>query len=459
MKKHFLLILCAIFLLFTATASADGRELRGGLTDIVMADDTWSGYSTVTDDLLLNDSQYNVAILGSRYHNALLISKEDTTAKEQTLLARSDLAVYQPDASGKSATLKKISDTSFAVCYEGETYAYAIQEDGVVLTEAEMGDIQLSLSGGVYDVLVNGTKEDEWGSQMTIDAVNIALLPRSLDEVRQVKQNTAMMGTDFALVTDYCAGTKNGDSVPVYAAPSTDAWRADDGKASMSLKDSWYAMGASGDWTIVMYQVSNRTSRVGCVESRLLGAEAVAACEDPLNITAKITQDTYITDDPMMSQNQQTTLRAGDTVTLLGRFNDFYAYVSTTVDGKEMWGFLPMNSFTVDFGEKDTEAMSRLTGYWELYFGGPSIGDYVELKEDGTYVASDIGAGQWAVYPADTAWNCFHDHPSLMLVMESNDQMHYAVYGLTITEEGFCLTNAEDSGSYVSTDDPSVWVN
>ncbi len=46
-----------------------------------------------------------------------------------------------------------------------------------------------------------------------------------------------------------------------------------------------------------------------------------------------------------------------------------------------------------------------------------------------------------------------------MLVMESSDHQQYAVYGLTVTEGGFCLTDEEDTGSYVSMVDTSVWVN
>lgn len=457
MKGRILAALCALLMMTASVASANQWGLSGGLIQVVTEDDTWNDYSTITGDLTLNGKQYNVAILGSRYHNVLLVSARENGT--DTLLARSDLAVCQPENQQGNVKLKKISETSFAVCCDDVTCTYEIQDHEVVMTSAEVGTLHLELHGYEYDVLIDGEKQDTWGTRMTMDEVNVSLLPTSLVEVRTVKQNAAIMGENFALQREYCEGTESGAMIPVYAAPSEDAWRAANGKAAMSLNDHWYAMGACGDWTIVMYEVSNRTSRVGCVKSSLLGTEAVAAAEEPLNMTATITRNTYVTDDPMVSQYQQKILRAGDTVTLLGKWDNFYAYVSATIDGKEMWGFLPMNSFTVNLGEKNAEAMHQLTGCWEKFFGGPGIGDYVELKEDGTYVASDVGAGQWAVYDADPEWNCFHDHPTLMLVMESSDHQQYAVYGLTVTEGGFCLTDEEDTGSYVSMVDTGVWVN
>ena len=58
---------------------------------------------------------------------------------------------------------------------------------------------------------------------------------------------------------------------------------------------------------------------------------------------SEITQDTFLTDDPLFSQNKLCSLKAGQNVSWLAVLNDDWAYVLVNVNGKMMCGFVRTN--------------------------------------------------------------------------------------------------------------------
>ena len=77
--------------------------------------------------------------------------------------------------------------------------------------------------------------------------------------------------------------------------------------------------------------------------------------------------DTYLPDDPHVSEYHPAELPAGPKLTmwyLLGVNDDWaYAYVEATVDGKPMCGFVPRRDVVIDEVELPDEA-AKYVGSW-----------------------------------------------------------------------------------------------
>ena len=97
-----------------------------------------------------------------------------------------------------------------------------------------------------------------------------------------------------------------------------------------------------------------------------------------------VTQDTFLTDDPNVSQYHQMTLKAGDGVRLLGLQGAFYAYIETTLGGKTVRGFVPAACVRYPLPtEEAPEIAARLVGDWESNGGGEVLGIYTAFLTDG----------------------------------------------------------------------------
>ena len=97
-----------------------------------------------------------------------------------------------------------------------------------------------------------------------------------------------------------------------------------------------------------------------------------------------VTQDTFLTDDPNVSQYRQMTLNAGSSVRLLGLYDLWYAYVETTLDGRTVRGFVPRAYLRYPLPtEEAPEAVAQLVGEWECIGGGETLKSYVAFRADG----------------------------------------------------------------------------
>ena len=178
-------------------------------------------------------------------------------------------------------------------------------------------------------------------------------------------------------------GQKSGkQSYPVYTAPSTEASRAAKGKASFSTGDEYRLYCTEGEWSLIEYRVSLRTSRFGWVK---IGQPTQS---QRLHIPMLTAYDTYLTDDPHVSEYHQAELPAGTKLTmwyLLGVIDDWaYAYVEARVDGKPMCGFVPRRDVVIDEVELPDEA-AKYVGSWYLYSGSEIGYLYLRLDADGRF--------------------------------------------------------------------------
>ena len=122
------------------------------------------------------------------------------------------------------------------------------------------------------------------------------------------------------------------------------------------------------------------------------------------------TADTWLTDDPDVSQYSQFKVPKGTQFTCMGLYNDYYAYVGAEVKndkfvdgGAIIWGFVPVRDLKPMEQEKQPEAMDKLIGNWKVYAGGSMADDYLVFNSDGTFTA---GMWDWDLDTGRTGGKC-----------------------------------------------------
>lgn len=482
--KRTLAILLALLLLPTA-ALANSWGLKGDLLSAVMADDRW-------DDYYSNGGQVgNVAVMKSRYHNAIMLVMD-----KDAPLAVHTRAVWQPDDEAGSAMLTR-SQNGFTLTYRelGDSYRFELRDGQYILTEAFSGTLGYTLletDRGYYGV-TEGDATGLWyggADGLTLDRFSIRLLPRSMEELTRLNCMKAVLDTgrhalgwwedDTAPGRLYTPGKKG--AVPVYGAPSTKAWRASSGKASVSLKGElrvlreWTA--ADGAiWLHITYEVSQRTHRFGFIRASDLPGYTIVGSDayGDISVPVRTAVETTLTDDPLVSQYAQATIPAGTELNCIGVFGDEYALVQTEIGGKEAWLFAPLKDLQPVNGAALTDVMAKLDGCWHYWAGGSMASEYLRLNADGTFYDPSWpeDGGTWVVTAYDPAQGKYWNDPPYELTLRYSDgrvnvrglildQTEYDVYDpATDTvkwelRDSFSLTNWEGGGGYIRIDEETV---
>ena len=136
---------------------------------------------------------------------------------------------------------------------------------------------------------------------------------------------------------------KPNQKLAVYTAPSTNAYRANNGKASCSTNGAVYALGFDSGWMLMLYEANIAGQfRVGYVQN-VKGDTAGLPRLTWENEAATLTEGADLTDDPALTGNSLIFLPAGTRVTYLSTmFNSTgWDYVETTINGQQARGFIP----------------------------------------------------------------------------------------------------------------------
>ena len=147
-------------------------------------------------------------------------------------------------------------------------------------------------------------------------------------------------------------------TLPVYAAPSTGAYRANNGKAAVSTNGAVYALGWENGWMLMLYEANAAGQyRVGYVNGNGIKGKLPqltqlnwdeSACETLSAVT--------LTDDPAMTGKSLASIPAGTQVTFLTTMynSEGWDYIETTIGGKTARGFIPAGNLSIT-GADDTE--------------------------------------------------------------------------------------------------------
>lgn len=432
MKRKLLCLLLFISLMFTSTALANSWGAPGSTIDLFDGTD-YNDYAISAEDYSKNQHTVHF-VVNTRYHQQLLIAEK--VNKKWQVAQTSTKAVWQPG--DPQVTTKwpetKQDDKGFTLLYKDESYRFENSE----LTQAKYGSMTCTLrEDGDYEVS-DGSSATLWHvpHRLFISNFNIRLMPRSMEEVARLNQFYDLAADMFTPIP-----MEAGEGKPdVYSVPTEYSWRANKGKAYVSLRDpeGLYRFGiVEKGWELIQYQVSMRTSRVGYIQA----PEAQPAEDFALGwqmIPVSTAADTYFTDDPDVSQFQQGQLPAGKTMVLLGRWDDFYGYVFFSHEGQLCRGFVPLRDLNLDEYSSKL-ASAQLEGTYTCLRGGNTLSDSITFRYDHTFTQQDGSTGTWEL----TAGN-----PFILTLNYTKDASE--TLELNLYSNGFSLfDNGTGAGDYI----------
>ncbi len=305
----------------------------------------------------------NAVAMKNRYHVQLLILSADKKNKCSAVTV-STAALYQPEWSWHEAlTLTLSKDKQLTVSYAGlsaEEYTFDLSRDDFPLISACIKNgyttvrIQAENQALQYS---DGTVQAIFAQYITLHNFSITQFPKSVEAVERM--NTLLSRyTNVLPSAQTVAAMSNGKQspTPVYSAPSAASYRAASGKASLSIGDSYQAYGVSGDWTLVEYSVSLRTSRIGYAKTDELKNTPI----QDLSLsheTVTLQSPAFLTDDPHVSQHTTVCLQTDAKVTYLATLLPYHMYVEAEADGKTVRGFIPLYAVQTE----EEAAASRVT--------------------------------------------------------------------------------------------------
>ena len=150
---------------------------------------------------------------------------------------------------------------------------------------------------------------------------------------------------------------KANQKLAVYTAPSANAYRANNGKASCSTNGPVYALGWDNGWMLMLYEANYAGQyRVGYVDgSKIKGKKPSLEVLGWSRTTCEVITSTSMTDDPALTGASLTWLPAGTVVTYLTTmFNsEAWDYIETTIDGKTARGFVPSGTLSITVDESE----------------------------------------------------------------------------------------------------------
>ena len=503
MKKRFglvfLVILWVAALLLSGTASANSWNLKGKLLQAMIKTHDWDDY------ILLGNQADPFAVMKARYHHALFFVDDLERLYVYTA------AVYQPDDKREAPSLMLMDQDLYMSYGKNEQYVFRPwTEDGeYLLYSAVIGDFHLLSNWGNEEYGVsyywaNGKDSTAiWWAKVRLSDFNIRLLPHSPEEVRSMNLMQAQLDSSLK-----CLGCVAGSgelysvdqpgellkvgkkgTTAVYSAPyGKSAWRAGKGKAAAGLNgDIWllsrYRNEEGKSYACIRYNVSERTQRIGYALCKDLGLPELTDWhpEEPLtgfaHVDVEAIADTWLTDDPDVSQYPQFKVPKGTQFSCMGLYNDYYAYVGAEVKndkfvdgGAIVWGFVPIRDLKPMELEKQPEAMDKLIGNWKVYAGGSMADDVLVFNSDGTFTAGTwdwdldtperVGnaagaSGTWYVTKYNPFMNLYWNKPPYQLTLIYNNGQ-VTIRGLDFDEEGFSLTDEEGGGGYIPASEEDV---
>ena len=364
-------------------------------------------------------------VMESRYHRELFVARRQADG-QYAIEARSTLAVSQEGSGDFSLTLQNDSCLTFGekgLCsYTFEYSPFAAGPGGrwvltgAMMTSAVPGRAHEFVSSALtvthgediwdvsYTFTTPGQADARWMTDVIVlwdaperegpgmNAFNAALFPQTADEVRALNRIESML-TRQTMRPTRIAGTKNGGRCAVYTAPDERSCRMAKGKAEVSLGGDVLLFGAEGEWAMIGYQVSPRTARIGYIHAPELARTARGLFFT--RVQATITQETFLTDDPMLSLYPQMTLETGALVTFLCQWDAYTAYVQTSQDGQTIRGFVPLRALALPEPEENAELETVLAGTsWRFLAGGSLLGDFQRYEADGSCVESSFDYGR-----------------------------------------------------------------
>ena len=263
-----------------------------------------------------------------------------------------------------------------------EEFSYTIRTNWVtgearsVFSGGEVHGLTFALEDERYTVTDAAGEAAVWGAEgIARDGFCADLLPRSLEEVRRMNRVMAYLADDALSGTWATVDLRQNRTVPVYAAPSEDAWRGANGRAAVSFAEPFTLLASFGNegWWLIEYETGDGARRVGYIPQQAYDRAAPYGWW-LIPMSLPLCEDATMTDDPHGARREIARFAAGESLTVLGYYDGLWAYAQTEIDGKTARGFVPLRALTTPEEEPLTDVMAELTGEWAFAGGGEVLG-------------------------------------------------------------------------------------
>jgi len=176
---------------------------------------------------------------------------------------------------------------------------------------------------------------------------------------------------------------------PVYSAPSEDAYRAAEGKASCDTNAEISVAGfdASG-WLMVRYDIKKNVRRIGYIPPKYVkGYKADVSKINFDDIIVEAAADLAVTDNPNNDDVGFATIAAGEQFHILGKYTytGNWWYVECTVNGQTARGFINRNNSAIKIDGK-VYTSNKEIGYPAESPKGTVKNGIVKVTKDGACI-------------------------------------------------------------------------
>ena len=290
-----------------------------------------------------------------------------------------------------------------------EEFSYTIRTNWVtgearsVFSGGEVHGLTFALDDERYTVTDAAGEAAVWGAEgIARDGFCAGLLPRSLEEVRRMNRVMAYLADDALSGTWATVDLGQNRTVPVYAAPSEDAWRGASGRAAVSFAEPFTLLASFGNegWWLIEYETGDGARRVGYIPQQAYD-RAVPYGWWLIAMTLPLCEDATMTDDPHGARREIARFAAGESLTVLGYYDGLWAYAQTEIDGKTARGFVPLRALTTPEEELLMGVMAELTGEWAFAGGGEVLGLAGVVFSDDGRLCSCTTDDDESIFPAE----------------------------------------------------------
>ena len=290
-----------------------------------------------------------------------------------------------------------------------EEFSYTIRTNWVtgearsVFSGGEVHGLTFALEDERYTVTDAAGEAAVWGAEgIARDGFCADLLPRSLEEVRRMNRVMAYLADDALSGTWATVDLGQNRTVPVYAAPSEDAWRGASGRAAVSFAEPFTLLASFGNegWWLIEYETGDGARRVGYIPQQAYD-RAVPYGWWLIAMTLPLCEDATMTDDPHGARREIARFAAGESLTVLGYYDGLWAYAQTEIDGKTARGFVPLRALTTPEEELLMGVMAELTGEWAFAGGGEVLGLAGVVFSDDGRLCSCTTDDDESIFPAE----------------------------------------------------------
>lgn len=478
------LVLCALLVSMASPASCNQWGAPAKLLGVLEGSPEYDDYSHFTSSFDNKQANYVGAVVSSLDASELLLLGRNRNGDYEQI-GRYPRAVYQPeDGNVHRWELHWIPGDGFSLdlMREGasvESYVFAWDgydrfqgQPQLVLREAQVNGLSFRLcdKSGRYTV-TDATDRAVW----QVDAIPLErfcmdLMPRSLEAVKRSNVLHAVLADDLYAEAQERVDFGRPETLPVYAAPSEDAYR--DGEAAVSLEAPFTVRNTLDDglWWRIEYAITATSGRIGYVKRPEDGhARRGESSTTPIAVT--LGQDVALTDDPYGSCRALTRLPAGAEVTSLGWLDAFYACVETQIEGKTARGYLPLRALELPNETPQTDVMAELTGAWRFVSGGELLGlSGVIFKPNGRFSLCETGDSEilspealipedatyaYVLYPVDAPAGAYggSEKYNILLFYDEGIVQRYHLYyrradGMSRSRDTLLLTCGVAGGTY-----------